>query len=92
MSFVIFDRHQWLPLLVALLYEYTNSCSLWRPYLDLVPSEDILNQPIFWTEQEREWLNLIGIKDSVDNDVKCIEQQYFGHVVPFMEKHEKYFE
>ena len=85
-------RNKWLPLLLTLLYEYTNPTSKWRPYLDLVPSETVLNQPIFWNEQEREYLTLIGLKDGVDDDETNIEKGYIYFVLPFMDKHKEYFE
>jgi SET domain-containing protein 6 len=81
-----------LPLLLTLLYEYTNPTSKWRPYLDLVPSETVLNQPIFWNEQEREYLTLIGLKDGVDDDETNIEKGYIYFVLPFMDEHKEYFE
>lgn len=81
-----------MPLLVTLLYEFTNPHSKWRPYLDLVPSKTVLNQPIFWNEEERNYLTLIGLKDGVDNDVMHIRDGYFNFVLPFMERHNDYFE
>ena len=38
----------WAPLLIALMYEYNNPDSVWRPYLDLVPDFDELDLPMFW--------------------------------------------
>ncbi len=38
----------WVPLLLSLMYEYTNQTSQWRPYLDLCPDFDELDQPMFW--------------------------------------------
>ena len=38
----------WVPLLVAMLHEYTNPTSQWRPYMDLVPDFDELDLPMFW--------------------------------------------
>ena len=86
------SRNKWLPLLLTLLYEYTNPDSKWRPYLDLVPSEAVLNQPIFWNKQEKEYLALIGLKDDVESDETNIEEGYKHFVLPFMNKQKKYFE
>lgn len=77
---------------MTLLYEYTNSSSKWRPYLDLVPSEAVLNQPIFWNRSERELLDMIEIKDNVVSDIKCIEEQYNNWVRPLIEDNPNYFE
>jgi hypothetical protein len=85
-------RDKWLPLLVTLLFEYTNPESKWRPYLELVPSETVLNQPIFWSELEREYLTLVGLKDGVENDETNIEDGYREFVLPFMDKHTEFFE
>ena len=78
--------------MLSLLYEYTNSTSKWRPYLDMVPNQTVLNQPIFWNEQERELLNFVDMKTSVENGLKQIEDQYNNHVLPFIKAHSKYFE
>ncbi|XP_028400614.1 N-lysine methyltransferase SETD6-like [Dendronephthya gigantea] len=88
----IHSRNKWLPLLITLLHEYTNPTSKWRPYLDLVPSETVLNQPIFWTEQERKILTSIDLKDGVEEDERNIELGYKNFVLPFMEKNKKYFD
>lgn len=66
--------------------------SKWRAYLDLVPDKETLNQPIFWNKLEREYLNLIEMKENVDSDIKCIKEQYYDYVIPFIEKHVQYFE
>ena len=39
----------WVPLLLSLMFEYTNNDSLWRPYLDLCPDFNELDQPMFWS-------------------------------------------
>lgn len=39
----------WVPLLLALLYEYNNPQSPWRPYLDLIPDFSELDLPMFWS-------------------------------------------
>jgi hypothetical protein len=85
-------RNKWLPLLVTLLFEYTNPESKWRPYLDLVPRETVLNQPIFWSELEREYLTLVGLKDGVESDETNIEEGYREFVLPFVDKHTEFFE
>lgn len=38
----------WVPLLLALLYEYTSPRSHWRPYLSLWTDFRALDQPMFW--------------------------------------------
>lgn len=38
----------WVPLLLALLYEYTSPQSRWRPYLSLWTDFKTLDHPMFW--------------------------------------------
>ena len=52
----------------------------------------MLNQPIFWNEQEKEYLALIGLKDDVQSDDTNIEEGYKQFVLPFMKQHREYFE
>ncbi|XP_077868304.1 N-lysine methyltransferase setd6-like, partial [Saccoglossus kowalevskii] len=39
----------WVTIILALMYEYTNPTSLWRPYLDACPDFNVLDHPMFWT-------------------------------------------
>lgn len=38
----------WVPLLLALLYEYTSLQSTWKPYLSLWTDFKTLDHPMFW--------------------------------------------
>lgn len=38
----------WVPLLLALLYEYTASNSQWQPYFSLWQDFRSLDHPMFW--------------------------------------------
>ena len=38
----------WLPLLVALMFEYNDPASRWKPYFTLVPDFSQLDPPMFW--------------------------------------------
>lgn len=60
--------------------------------MDLVPEEDVLNQPIFWTEDERDYLTLIGLKDHVNDDLMNIELGYNTYILPFMKSYQDLFE
>ncbi|XP_070572330.1 N-lysine methyltransferase setd6-like isoform X1 [Ptychodera flava] len=78
----------WVPLLLALMYEYTNQKSLWRPYLDLCPDFAVLDQPMFWTREEVEKeLGGTGIPDAVEEDLKNMKKEYTKIALPFMKKH-----
>ena len=74
------------------MYEYTNPTSHWKPYLNLVPDVTVLDQPMFWGEEERQReLDGTGIKDDVESDIDHIEEEYNTIVLPFIKKHKQYF-
>ncbi|KAG7279778.1 LOW QUALITY PROTEIN: hypothetical protein CRUP_008848, partial [Coryphaenoides rupestris] len=65
----------WVPLLLALLYEYTCPESTWAPYLSLWTDFSSLDQPLFWSTEER--LSLLrgtGIPEAVERDLANIER------------------
>ncbi|EDO37756.1 predicted protein [Nematostella vectensis] len=88
------SQHEgWVPLLLALMYEYTNPTSLWKPYMDIVPGIDILDQPMFWPDETRQsLLQGTGFEDDVEDDKQRIERQYFTVAVPIMKKFKKFFD
>lgn len=74
------------------MYEYTNPTSRWKPYLNLVPDVTILDQPMFWGEDERQKeLRGTGIEEDVERDIQHIEEEYNSIVLPFIKKHQQYF-
>nr|XP_046249593.1 N-lysine methyltransferase setd6 isoform X2 [Scatophagus argus] len=78
----------WVPLLLALLYEYTSSQSHWRPYLSLWTDFKTLDQPMFWPKEERDGLlKGTGIPEAVDKDLANIQREYEEVVLPFIMKH-----
>ncbi|KAK7495545.1 hypothetical protein BaRGS_00013243, partial [Batillaria attramentaria] len=82
----------WVPLLVALLYEYNNPESLWRPYLDIVPDFSQLDLPMFWSSKEREeLLTGTGVVESVNRDLAMMENDFNTKALPFMQKHSDVF-
>ncbi|KXJ27772.1 N-lysine methyltransferase setd6 [Exaiptasia diaphana] len=83
----------WVPLLLSLMYEYTNAESFWKPYLDIVPSLTELDQPMFWNKKDRKCLlKDTEIFDDVEQDLKCIEKEYNEVVKGFIKKHEDKFD
>ena len=85
---MILPRSGWAPLLVTLMYEYTNPSSHWKPYLNLVPDVTVLDQPMFWRLEERQKeLQGTGIEEDVESDVQHIEEEYNVIVLPFIKKH-----
>ncbi|XP_020622460.1 protein PFC0760c-like isoform X2 [Orbicella faveolata] len=85
-------RSGWAPLLLTLMYEYTNPSSHWKPYLNLVPDVTVLDQPMFWALEERhKELQGTGIEEDVESDVQHIEEEYNVIVLPFIKKHPELF-
>lgn len=78
----------WVPLLLALLYEYTSSQSHWKPYLSLWPDFKTLDHPMFWSKEERDrLLRGTGVPEAVDTDLTNIQREYKEVVLPFIKKH-----
>ncbi|KAM4618347.1 N-lysine methyltransferase setd6 [Polymixia lowei] len=78
----------WVPLLLALLYEYTSPQSHWRPYLSLWTDFSTLDQPMFWSKEERDrLLQGTGVPEAVETDLANIQKEYTDVVLPFIAKH-----
>ncbi|XP_065131694.2 N-lysine methyltransferase setd6 isoform X2 [Paramisgurnus dabryanus] len=78
----------WVPLLLALLYEYTSPHSHWKPYLSLWPDFSTLDHPMFWSEEERDkLLKGTGIPEAVKSDLEKLHAEYNNIVLPFMKSH-----
>uniref|UniRef100_A0A672QWQ0 SET domain containing 6, protein lysine methyltransferase n=1 Tax=Sinocyclocheilus grahami TaxID=75366 RepID=A0A672QWQ0_SINGR len=83
-----FSASGWVPLLLGLLYEYTCPQSHWKPYLSLWPDFRTLDQPMFWSEEERDkLLKGTGIPEAVKTDLKKLQDEYNNIVLPFMKSH-----
>ena len=77
----------WISLLLALMYEIKKNDSFWAPYLALCPSIDEFNQPMFWSEEERqEELAGLSVLWDVQRDLYNIEREYQQFAVPFIEE------
>ncbi|XP_004569233.1 N-lysine methyltransferase setd6 [Maylandia zebra] len=78
----------WVPLLLALLYEYTSSQSHWKAYLSLWTDFKTLDHPMFWSKEERgSLLKGTGVPEAVDRDLANIQREYTDVVLPFMTRH-----
>ncbi|KAJ3597140.1 hypothetical protein NHX12_003540 [Muraenolepis orangiensis] len=78
----------WVPLLLALLYEYTSPDSSWAPYLSLWTDFSSLDQPLFWSTEERDTLlRGTGVPEAVARDLPSIQREYNTVVLPFISKH-----
>ncbi|KAF1652774.1 N-lysine methyltransferase SETD6, partial [Eudyptes chrysocome] len=83
----------WVPLLLALLHEYTASNSHWQPYFSLWEDFRSLDHPMFWPEEERRrLLQGTGIPEAVDKDLANIHLEYTSIILPFMESHPNVFD
>ncbi|OWF35599.1 N-lysine methyltransferase SETD6-like [Mizuhopecten yessoensis] len=92
-SAALVSESGWVPLLLALMYEYNNPESTWRPYLDLVPDFRELDLPMFWPESERASLlgSANGILKCVERDIKSLTSEFTTIVLPFVQKHTDVF-
>ncbi|XP_048125508.1 N-lysine methyltransferase setd6 [Alosa alosa] len=78
----------WVPLLLALMYEYTCPQSHWTPYLSLWPDFKALDHPMFWSKEERDkLLKGTGVREAVETDLTNIQKEYTDIVLPFMRLH-----
>ncbi|KAL2083508.1 hypothetical protein ACEWY4_021281 [Coilia grayii] len=78
----------WVPLLLALMYEYTSPQSHWKPYLSLWPDFKALDHPMFWSKEERnKLLKGTGICQAVETDLTNIQKEYTDIVLPFIQSH-----
>ncbi|XP_051485210.1 N-lysine methyltransferase SETD6 isoform X3 [Apus apus] len=83
----------WVPLLLALLHEYTASNSPWQPYLSLWKDFRSLDHPMFWPKEERtRLLQGTGIPEAVDKDLANIHMEYSSIILPFMQAHPDLFD
>ncbi|XP_038004445.1 N-lysine methyltransferase SETD6 [Motacilla alba alba] len=83
----------WVPLLLALLHEYTASSSHWQPYFSLWQDFRSLDHPMFWPQEERtRLLQGTGIPEAVDKDLANIQLEYNSIILPFMETHPDIFD
>ncbi|XP_020819177.1 N-lysine methyltransferase SETD6 [Phascolarctos cinereus] len=82
----------WVPLLLALLYEYLAEDSPWRCYFALWPDLGSLQHPMFWSEEERkQLLQGTGVPEAVGKDLASISHEYGTIVLPFLEAHPDIF-
>lgn len=86
------SRSGWVPLLLAIMYEYTNPASRWRPYTQLVPDFDELDLPMFWPKsQVDQHLAGTGVVEAVAKDLASITEEFHTLVLPFVKKHANIF-
>ncbi|XP_043837359.1 N-lysine methyltransferase SETD6 isoform X1 [Dromiciops gliroides] len=82
----------WVPLLLALLYEYLAEDSPWKCYFSLWPPLSSLQHPMFWSEEERsQLLQGTGVPEAVERDLANISHEYGTIVLPFLEAHPDIF-
>lgn len=58
-----------------ILQEKAKDTSFWQPYLDILP-ESYSNFPIFYTDDEKEWLTGSPFLDQVIEKIQDIEEDY----------------
>ena len=69
------------------MYEMKKKDSYWAPYLAICPDITEFNQPMFWSEEERqEELSGLAVLWDVQRDLFNIEREHQQFAVPFIEK------
>ncbi|XP_067327036.1 N-lysine methyltransferase SETD6 [Anolis sagrei] len=82
----------WVPLLLCLLHESTDTHSRWAPYLSLWPGFSSLDLPMFWSREERKrLLQGTGVSEAVERDLSSIQEEFSSVVLPFMKAHPDLF-
>ncbi|KAM4614315.1 N-lysine methyltransferase SETD6 [Discoglossus pictus] len=75
----------WVPLLLALMYEATDSTSQWAPYFALWPDLTPPDLPMFWSEDEQtQLLQGTGVLEAVKKDLESMENEYTSIILPFI--------
>ncbi|CAM1320699.1 SETD6 (predicted), partial [Pycnogonum litorale] len=86
------SESRWVPLLLAILYEYLNPESRWRTYLDVCPDYSQLDHPMFWTDDDlKKELRGTGVIESVKQDLINIKKEFNEIVGPFIKNHQSVF-
>lgn len=66
-------KHSYLSTFI--LQEKQKPCSFWQPYLEILPQK-FRNFPIFFTEEEKEWLKGSPFLDQVNEKIDDIQVDY----------------
>ena len=79
-------KHSYLSSYV--LQELYNKDTKWKPYLDMLP-KDLSSFPIFFTHEEKKWLDGSPFLDQVEDKIKDMEKDYnaIAIVVPEFSKY-----
>ncbi|KAK3084205.1 hypothetical protein FSP39_010000 [Pinctada imbricata] len=84
------SKSGWAELLIALMYEYTNPESKWKPYFELVPNFKKLDLPMFWPKNDRDdLLRGTGVSEAVNRDLDNISTEFHDVVLPYINRHKE---
>jgi SET domain-containing protein 6 len=78
----------WNKLIVTIMWEFTYSESLWRPYLDILPLS--LNTPLFWNNEDLEWLKGTDVEKMIGYE--RIKSDFEEKVIPFLDAFPDHFD
>ncbi|KAM8946022.1 N-lysine methyltransferase SETD6 [Pelodytes ibericus] len=82
----------WVPLLLSLMYEATDSSSPWAPYFGLWPGLNPPDLPMFWSEEQKlQLLQGTGVSEAANKDLEKMEAEYHSIVLPFILRNAREF-
>lgn len=83
-------QDSWTSLILILIYEYLQGDnSVWKPYLDILPTVDQFGTPMFWTSDELAELQASPVASKVGRDEA--EKMIRTKIVSVIKQHEDVF-
>jgi hypothetical protein len=76
-------------LALFLLYENQKRQSFWRPYLDALPKK--INLPIYWKEEELEWLQASSLRLRVEQQRQDLNVWHATLILPILKANASQF-
>ncbi|KUI54716.1 Ribosomal lysine N-methyltransferase 4 [Cytospora mali] len=84
------SQDSWTSLILILIYEYLQGAnSIWKPYLDVLPTIDQFGTPMFWTPDELAELQASPVASKVGKDEA--EKMIRTKILPVVKQHEEIF-
>ncbi|GAB6030185.1 N-lysine methyltransferase setd6 [Chamberlinius hualienensis] len=79
----------WVPLLITLMWEYLQSESRWKPYLDIMFNlQSERDLPMFWKSDLFSEVEGTELKASVESDLNKMKEDFEKHVLPYFRAHQ----
>lgn len=77
----------WLRLILAMLHEYANTSSKWKPYLDILPTE--FDTLMYWSVEELRCLEGSAVIEKIGK--YSADSLFRGTLIPIIRNHEGVF-